>query len=303
MTPLRGPGFSRVLVIVLIASLATGAAASILVGATTAPPPSGGRAYYAAMPEWIFVGVIIGILCFLVGMMVLLRLAGGRRGPMSRMYVSSLTVILLGVLAVVILRSAGVGGQPDGSGTLTPTSPPPPPPVGGGGGGNLTGPGGVLVLFPGLPPWFPIIVLAAALLLFVVVGLPRAQRYLTDRAMEDARKRAAANVPAGLRDALSRASADLESASDPRLVILALYQEMLGHLRPFVESYAANTPEEIREIHLDRLGVRPEAARTLTRLFEEARYSTHPMGLQQSESARDAVRMTLEDLDRRAHRA
>jgi Domain of unknown function (DUF4129) len=219
------------------------------------------------------------------------------------MYVTSLVLLLLGVLAVVVLRYAGVGGQPQGEGTLSPGSPPPPPPSGGGG-GNLTGPGGVLVLFPSLPPWVPFVLLASVLLLFVVVALPRARRYLRDREEEARdRRRAAPTVPAGVRDALNRASTELDLGADPRTVILGLYEEMLAHLRPLVDSYEADTPEEIREVHLNRLGVRPAAARTLTRLFEEARYSTHPMGPQQSAAAQEAVRTTLEDLDRQAHRA
>jgi hypothetical protein len=36
----------------------------------------------------------------------------------------------------------------------------------------------------------------------------------------------------------------------------------------------------------------------LTRLFEKARYSTHPLGSDASERARTAVRQALADLDR-----
>ena len=102
-----------------------------------------------------------------------------------------------------------------------------------------------------------------------------------------------------LETVIPRASVELEEGGDPRSAILALYTEMLVHLRPRVGSVETATPEEIRATHLVRLGVRPEEAHILTRLFEEARYSTHPLGPATSAEAQGALRATLADLDRR----
>jgi hypothetical protein len=92
---------------------------------------------------------------------------------------------------------------------------------------------------------------------------------------------------------------ELGHGADAREVILALYATLLARLRPMVGGMDTSTPEEIRAVHLERLGARPEPARTLTRLFEEARYSAHPMGPESSRTAQEAVRAVLDDLDRR----
>jgi len=60
------------------------------------------------------------------------------------------------------------------------------------------------------------------------------------------------------------------------------------------------TPEEIRQAHLIPLGVRPEAAEHLTRLFEEACYSSHSMNAEALQVARESIRVAEYDL-RAAH--
>ena len=47
-----------------------------------------------------------------------------------------------------------------------------------------------------------------------------------------------------------------------------------------------------------RLGIRPEVATELTRLFEEARYSTHPLGPESADRAAEAMRRATADLER-----
>ena len=289
---------SWVLLVVLVAALATGAAASILVSASTAPPPPAGPAPLVLLPAWVIGAASLGVLLFVLSSMVLWRLTSGSSPVMSKITVSILVAILVGIVFVLGARFLGVGGpvgpnsMPAGTtnssaGTNT-TS-----------GTNVSGSGGYISLFPTLPGWVPIVVLGFVVLIVAVVLVPQGRAYLADRRVRGASRRAPTEpVPKGVREALSRASAELDLGGDPRLVILALYSELLERLRPMVSDLEASTPEEIRATHLIRFRVRPEAAATLTRLFEEARYSTHPMGPDAGARAREAVRTALDDLDR-----
>ena len=178
-----------------------------------------------------------------------------------------------------------------------PTTPPPPP------GSPLPSGAGSVFVAPSLPAWLPFLLLVIVVVVAVAVGVPQTRRYLAERRAEIEAHRRAKGAPRAdpeVRAALSRASLELDLGQDPRTVILALYSEMLEHLRPMVGSVESATPEEIRTEYLEHFGVRPAAARTLTRLFEEARYSLHPMGSRDRDRAQDAVRATIEDLDRRA---
>src|SRR5271157_1085222 len=297
------PRVSWVLIVVLVAALATGAAASILVSASTAPPAPG-PATLVFLPQWVLSLVSVGIIVFVVGGLVLWRLSsGGPSSILNRMTVTVLMVVFLGILFVLGARLLGFGGPVDtGSSGGSPGGTTPPP-------NNTTnphpivtpgGPGGRIVVLPGFPSWVPFVILGVIVLLVAVVGVPQVRRYLAERREGDAATLASATaVPAGMRAALARASTELDLGGDPRVVILTLYASMLEHLQPMVDDLGTSTPEEIRVAHLVRLGVRPEAARTLTRLFEEARYSFHPMGPVESTRAQEAVRATLDDLDRR----
>jgi len=296
------PRVSWVLLVVLVVALATGAAASILVSASTAPPPSPGPASLVFLPEWAIAAGTLGVAFLVIGSLLYWRLTSGARASMNRAVVTILMVVLLGMLFVIAGRLIGFGGPVSGSGTAssgnTTTS--------GSNNttgvihGNLSGPGGIITLFPGLPGWVPFVAVAAIALIAVAVAVPQARRYLTERRESTARRGSGAEgVPPGVREALHRAAAELDLGGDPRVVILSLYGEMLAYLRPMVGDMEASTPEEIRATHLERLGVRAAAARTLTRLFEEARYSTHPMGRSETARAQEAVRATLDDLGRR----
>lgn len=300
MTNPPAPRVSWVLLVVLLAALATGAAASILVGASTAPPPASGPSSLVLLPLWVIMVAAVGVLVFVVASLLVLRLTSSTVVSLNRPAVVALVAILLGVVFVLVTRlltgggsfstspanSTGGTGSSSGSGS--------------GPGGNVTGPGGHLVLFPSLPGWVPFLLLGIVALIVVVVAVPRTLEYLAEgRERGTGRRSAAAAAAPGLRAALTRASTELDLGGDPRTVILDLYAEILERLTPMVGEIGTSTPEEIRVGHLVRLGVRPGAAVTLTRLFEEARYSTHPMGPKESTRAQEAVRETLEDLDRR----
>lgn len=295
------PRTSWALLVVLVAALATGAAASILVSASTAPPPASGSASLVILPQSVVAAVAVGVLLFVVGLVIYQRITSTHTVSLNRVAVLGLVAILLGILFIVVVRLVGFGGplptlSPGGSGGSGNSS----GSTGNGGGGNVTGPGGHIVLFPNLPSWLPFALLAALALIVVLVVVPEVRQYLAERGPRSGPKKASAPaMPAGVREALTRASAELDLGEDPRLVILALYTDLLHRVESIVGDVGTSTPEEIRADHLVRLGVRPAAAESLTRLFEEARYSTHPMGPEASERAQAAVRLTLADLDRR----
>lgn len=300
MSGKNAPRVSWILLVVLVVAVATGAAASILVSASTVPPrPSPSSLVY--LPGWVVTVLSVALIVFIIGSFVVWRITAGPSSNLTRMALTVLVVVLLGTFFILGAKFLGAGNW-IGPGGYTPSN----------GGvsapgqnstnvtGSTHGPGGNITWIPGLPGWVPIVLIFLVVVLVVVIGVPRTREYLAERHERSvARRRIEGTVPPGMRDALARASTDLDLGGDPRTVILALYAAMLAQLRPMVDNLPTSTPEEIRATHLLRLGVRPEAARTLTRLFEEARYSTHPMGPEESARAREAVRATLDDLSRR----
>lgn len=292
---------SPVLIVVLIAALAAGAAASILVEASTAPPPTNGPTSQVLLPVWVFVVAVLGLLVAILVAWAVIRLGSGSTFA-NRTLILGLITILIISLFVVGLRVFGVGGPPPPVGTPVTTNTSANGTSGHTGGlGNATNLSGLgsYNLFPSVPPWVPFVVLGIIVLLLAAVALPRTREYLAER-KERLPPPGVPLAPSEVLAALHRASSELDLGGDPRLIILALYSEMLVHLQPMVGSVDTSTPEEIRSLHLTRLGVRPDAAKSLTRLFEEARYSTHLMGPKELAAARSAVRATLEDLGRKA---
>jgi Domain of unknown function (DUF4129) len=157
----------------------------------------------------------------------------------------------------------------------------PPPGAGGGGGGGFH--------FP-LGP-FLYAVLIAVLLAAVVVSIWWAARL----------RRAAlpAAVPddfedsAGLRDAVESGRAALDEIDDARAAIIACYLAMERSLAERGTARgAADTPDELLARAVQSGIVRGGAARRLTTLFYEARFSSHPLG----DGERRGARRALDDL-------
>lgn len=90
--------------------------------------------------------------------------------------------------------------------------------------------------------------------------------------------------------AMGEAAAALEQGADPRETIVQLYLDLLRVMSPLTGELSYETAEEIRRLHLGPLGVPPAVAETLTRLFEEARYSTHPLEASSVAQAQEAIR-------------
>ena len=84
-----------------------------------------------------------------------------------------------------------------------------------------------------------------------------------------------------------------EAPDDARVAIVACYAAMEDHLAGRgAARAAADTPDELLARAITAGLVRGPAARSLTRLFYEARFSTHPM----SDSQRHAAEQALDEL-------
>ena len=297
MRPVRGPGRTSPVVLVLVGvALAVGAAASLVAGAASASAFHSPVDTEVAIPLSALEVVFVLICSFLVGVVVWMRLQADQATVPGRVVVGILVLFAVAILFVAILQVAPGGGGFDspGFGNGTGTNPgnntvsP---------GGNLTGPGGVIQFFH-LPSWALFVGIAVLLLVVGAVAIPRAWAFVAEREPDGPRRRATPAEVAAVRTALATAAESLDQGHDPREVIIALYARLLARVGPIVGGVDVDTPEEIRMLHLVRLGIRDTAAETLTRLFEEARYSSHPMGPEAAERAWGAIGDARDDLAR-----
>lgn len=80
-------------------------------------------------------------------------------------------------------------------------------------------------------------------------------------------------------DAVQVAIEELEVGGDVRAVILACFRRFCALLGARgITAQGALTPRELEDLAVGRLHVSREASETLISLFEEARYSEHPLG-------------------------
>jgi hypothetical protein len=102
---------------------------------------------------------------------------------------------------------------------------------------------------------------------------------------------------AGLRDAVESGSSALHAFGDAQVAIIACYLSMEQSLgRAGAVRDAADTPDELLA-RAARAGlVRGSAAARLTGLFYEARFSSHQLGTEQRDAAREALRELAADL-------
>ncbi|HTP53839.1 MAG TPA: DUF4129 domain-containing protein [Thermoplasmata archaeon] len=166
------------------------------------------------------------------------------------------------------------------------------------GGTNLTPPTVTALAPPPASAWPLFAAVAGLSLLIGALVIPQLaargarRRNSATLTLRQARSRAA--------KAFSRAASSLAGSTDPRGVIVELYSQLLARLEPRNEIPSSRTPEEIRSAHLLPLGVRTEAATHLTRLFEEACYSSHALSADEVRVARESIQIAEYDL-RAAH--
>ncbi len=289
---------SPALIALVGVALAAGAGAALLAGTTpsASPDPEPGSFFQLPAQVWglLFVAPLaLGFVAILVD-----RLRSPGVVPLGRSVVFFATLLVVGIVFLLLVHFAVSGGclcTPSGSfgtgGTApgnnsTNTSQGNP-----GNGSGSMGPAGVLTVASDLP-YFVIVAVAlgvAAVAIPSVLGRPSRGRGGAGLAAEDT---------SATHDALAAAVSELDEGQDPRAVIVHLYDRLLRRVGPLVGEVAYSTAEEIRRTFLLPLGVRKGAADTLTRLFEEARYSSHPLSAASAAEARDAIRAAEADLAR-----
>lgn len=248
-----------------------------LTDATPLPPfvPDRGGAPFGPFgvqvdPVWIFAMALIALGAFAAVIVVKFR-RFGRLIPASEILLYG---IALGVIVLVIFLWPQVTAELDalveGPGETGSD--------GGDDPGGTTGARfglGALSTAAGLP----LAIAAFAVVAVMIFLLSRQPRRLwrsrtalaIDKVKEEFRREVA--------EALDRTLLDLEGAGDFRIAILACYQRMLVLLeRRGLLDHEALTAREIEMRALANLGLSQGAIDALTSLFEEARYSEHPIG-------------------------
>jgi hypothetical protein len=297
--PAPPPRISAVLLIVVVLALCVGAAASLVASAASAPSYQPGpiQDYYLTGPELS--------LAFLAGFLIVVGLFAWiwydrRKSVPGRAAVTMLVMILALLLFVALLHSVGSTPGPSPS----PSSSNPPGQNNSSGASTTTNNSTGIVSTPGntvgyaslhVPGWAFFVVALVAVLIVLAVVAPILWRRASDPTGRRRTEERAQTEQA--RGALQTAATALERGEEPREVVIRLYGALLDRVAPIVGGVDVDTPEEIRTTHLVALGIRPGPAATLTRLFEEARYSSHAMGPDSAARASDAIAMARSDLD------
>ncbi len=298
----RGGRVSPAILALVLAALAVGASASLLAGAAVASTPQPQHYAELILPLWIVEAAIVGLVFGGIALFLFYRVAGGSSPVPGRMMVTALVAMLVALLILFVIHTLAyptattTGGSGDvGSSGSSPANSTNLSHNGSG----LPGGGSFLQLGPSTPPWALFAVIGGiAAVVSVGVTAPFWWRAL--------RRRTAAGAGIGSPEAKARvkqviddASEALAAGGDLRTVVIQLYASLLVRLGPAVGNVDGATPEEIRASHLVRLGVRPAAAETLTRSFEEARYSSHLVSDLTVQRVTIALQEASEDLDRR----
>ena len=286
-----------VLLLVVLCALAVGAAASAIATAVPAASTANGPGAPFSLSGSIATYSLLAGVGVLLGVVLYRRLTGPTVPVPNRFVVTFLIVLLLASIFVVVghlvVASGAVsGGSGSGAGTSANNS----THSGNGSNGTVNATGTPLgpfhVLFLPWVLWATVVGLAVVL---AVIAVPQTREVLAGwfrRAPRDHLSAAAA------RGSLERAVRSVEAGEDPRSVIIGLYAELLRQLGRMVGDLDPATPEEIRAQHLVRLGILPPTAEALTRLFEEAKYSSHPMDAAAAQRAVRVMRAAESDLDR-----
>ena len=278
---------------VLVLAVLVGTAAALLSRPVASYLPTTSELGSAPGPE-VFMVLSLLIVAGLVYLIyVYVRGWKDRVGIPQRFTVTFLMILLLGAgfvaiawwIAPPVLRGSG------------PISPP----------GNHTGAGGVpsqnnsTLGAPGgfpfsnfVPPWVPYAVALGIALATVLVVVP----FLLTRRREHRERSSLGGPEEAARAAMSETLMQLGQGSfgDARALILALYARLLARVAEPLGGIDHLTAREIEAALSQSLGVRPGTAHALTEMFEEARYSTHPLGPESVARARSALEETLAEM-------
>ncbi|HEV2317697.1 MAG TPA: DUF4129 domain-containing protein [Thermoplasmata archaeon] len=294
------PRSARILPLLVLMAVGFGFLAAVLATPAPTPGPQPSPAPSQPLPVFTLVSTVVVIFLFgYIAWQIYKRVRGGRVPIPGRAALTGVVALLVAVAFVFVValvhpggvlgggnnggdRSGGSGSSNNGQGNAT-----------GGPGNGLIGFGSPL---PGLPQvsWTLLAVIGlgvglavAALVVYTLRGGPRGAG--TPDAARIGR----------LRSEFERTLRELESDpdADPRDRILALYQRLLLALHLRVRGLAEQTAREIEREIVGTFRVDASAAHELTLLFEEARYSTHPLGHAEFERARGALTGVLRGLD------
>ncbi len=229
--------------------------------------------------------VMVAIVLILVLGLVMALLRGEKLRNLIP-YWEMLGIALAGAAFVLILVS--YGGITEWLSSLLdyPSGNPPP---------GQGGPGGGLPLSQAFPIGMLLTVLAALAVLivaFVYHVLPALAHHLSYEEPErDLKRRETLEV-------VRRGIRDLEGGGDPRMVVLRAYATMCGLIeRRGLSRGEFLTPREFQWRARTELLLTEASLRELTSLFEEARYSTHPMGQDQADRALRRLTAVREELE------
>ncbi len=288
------------IVVLVLVALAVGGAASLLAAAAPGNVTPSSQYSEIAFPLWVVEAVVVVLIALTAFFLVRARSGSNATVP-NRVAVTAIVTILVAVLVLLAFQSLSHLGNGSGSGGTASTGD---SSTGTTNSTNATtnasvvpGSGTLLFLGPGTPPWAAFAAVGGiAFVVSLLVTSPYWARAF--RRGRDRDEGASAEEIAAVRDAVEDASRALESGGDPRSIVIRLYSTILVRIGPSVGDVDRATPEEIRAIHLVRLGIRPSAAEMLTRSFEEARYSSHPIPPAMVDGVTNALREASEDLDR-----
>lgn len=280
------------LALLLLTSITLGAAAALLGATSAAGSPGAGSS--SQLPITVTLqelswGILLLLLIWLVYHLVQRR--SGTYPVGSRALSFFLVAFLVAVVFVVLFHAIAPGTPGTGSHLVKKNNTTGPPvPI-----NNSSAPSGFQdVNFSAfhVPGWVLLLAFAGAagVLAMVAVGILAAAR----------RKPPGARIssPVQGREELDAALRALEDGSDddPRTVILRLYARLLRWVEPRVTGLEAMTAREVERACVERFGLGPETAQSLTAIFEEARYSTHPLAIETVERTRVVLSQALREL-------
>jgi hypothetical protein len=275
-------------------ALLVGIVASLLVGAAPPPPRAQAGEVVVDLPSTVWGFLYLSPLVGGLAVIVARRLTEGSV-ELRRTLVGAGAALVMALLFIYLVHGGGSIGQ----GTITITTGPghtnstPPAKTNTSPTNGTTVPGTYVVH---VTSWILLALVAGISVCVAVLVLPGMLSRLIDRAPRKARGPRTTRVQ--VQAALADAGEAIDRGADPRETVIRLYLRLLHEIAPRAGDVSPLTPDEIRTHTLAVLGVGAAASEALTRLFEEARYSSHPIGPEEARRFREAIRQADDDLRR-----
>jgi hypothetical protein len=292
--PSRTPWSIPFVVALMLLGVGIGLAAALLVSPAGVAPTSTGNPGLVTLLTFRTASIAILVLTgLMVAGTVLFNASGGGRMLFRPLMLAFVAFVITAVIVLVVLRVLAPAATDWFQGGA---KGPPIPPLNAT--GNSTHEPGVNNTTAGPPPEgtsllgtlvFGGVVALAVVVALVVVALSRMRRPPMTPL-----------PPVSAGPALLKALDVLENEEsvDVRAVIIELYSQLLHRIDPFTSYTGALSAREIAAESIRFLGIHADTAHELTALFEEARYSTHPLPQSAADRARKALRKALTEYRR-----